>query len=579
MTEEAKDKEPLLAPIPGAPFIPLGYDHGDYYYLASGSGQIICLTGERHKGMALLMLAPLSFWEHNFRARRGVDYIKAADYLIRLQEIQGPFNIGRLRGCGPWWHENRVVLHLGNRIVYGVENGELHEVKPHEMPGEYIYERAPAVHFKLANPLPDNEAKKLPVLLSHLAWQRPISAKYVAGWIVCALIGGALTWRPHLWITGKSGSGKTWVMTNIIRVLLGKMTKFFLSNTTEAGLRQSLKRDSLPVVFDEAEGEEKRARERLQLILALVRQSSSDTQGVIAKGTPGGNADTFDVRSCFAFSSVNASLMQASDQSRVTVCELTKNYKMSLDELEDELEILLTPEYIERLYTRCIRLVPVIRNNARLLAAAVRVHLGDQRAGDQIGTLMAGNFSLESSKMLTREEAQRWVNAQDWAEAKQDKDDLEALSDEKMLYHHLLQQIFMNGQKMYTIGELVDLAMREESEIDPNEEPSPAAIDRMLWSCGFRPRQDNNGKWFLAISNTHSWIRQRLYDTRWENIRWQKVLLRLPRARRSEKSLYFGGIGTLADAVEIPVQRMKEEIEQEKEKWRVKGVDTREIPN
>jgi putative DNA primase/helicase len=105
-------------------------------------------------------------------------------------------------------------------------------------------------------------------------------------------------------------------------------------------LRQRLGCDAIPVLFDEAEGEDQRAHSRLQRILELVRQSSSETGARLIKGTATGNATSYQIRSCFAFSSINASLVQQSDRSRVTVVELTRdNMNIPFDEILAETEL------------------------------------------------------------------------------------------------------------------------------------------------------------------------------------------------------------------------------------------------
>jgi len=98
-------------------------------------------------------------------------------------------------------------------------------------------------------------------------WNEPIFSKFFAGWCVIAPICGVLSWRPHIWVNGPSGSGKTWALDNILDPLVGRLALSVQSATTEAFIRQRLKSDALPVVFDEAESEDKRGQMRMQSIL------------------------------------------------------------------------------------------------------------------------------------------------------------------------------------------------------------------------------------------------------------------------------------------------------------------------
>src|SRR3546814_12291625 len=107
----------------------------------------------------------------------------------------------------------------------------------------------------------------------------------LAGWIAIAVICGALNWRPHVWLTGSSGSGKSWLLDNVIRPLIGAIAVHCHSNSTEAGIRQTLATDARPVLFDEAESEDAKAQVRIQQVLELSRQSSSENGARPPTGT------------------------------------------------------------------------------------------------------------------------------------------------------------------------------------------------------------------------------------------------------------------------------------------------------
>ena len=82
----------------------------------------------------------------------------------------------------------------------------------------------------------------------------------LAGWVALAPTCGCLDWRPHIWLTGGAGTGKS-LIHRFISPLLHDMGVPVSGNTTEAGLRQTLKSDALPVVFDEAESMKKQIKQ------------------------------------------------------------------------------------------------------------------------------------------------------------------------------------------------------------------------------------------------------------------------------------------------------------------------------
>ena len=43
-------------------------------------------------------------------------------------------------------------------------------------------------------------------------WATPDDGRRFLGWMVAAIIGGALEWRPHLLLTAPAAQGKTWLL-------------------------------------------------------------------------------------------------------------------------------------------------------------------------------------------------------------------------------------------------------------------------------------------------------------------------------------------------------------------------------
>lgn len=528
---EAGDPEPSAPP-----FRCLGFNRGDYYYLPTGTEQLLALTAPSHTKGNLLALAPLQYWEREFPARTGADWDVAANYLIRKCEAAGTFSPEMLRGRGAWWDDGRIVLHLGHMLYV-----DRTPSSPVGIRSRFVYERGNAMHADIDNPLSVAEAGKFLDLVKMMPWDRGIDALYVAGWCVLAHIGGVLPWRPHIWVVGSKGSGKSHVMSQVIRPILGENCAFLQGETTEAGIRQTLHYDALPVLFDEAEGEDARATDRLQRILSLVRQSSSETGGRIAKGTVSGKAMSFQVRSCFAFSSINAALVQQSDRSRVTAVELKADKrKHDLEELMAAQASTLTEEFIQRFYSRAINTAAVIRQNAMVFAKAVGAVMGEQRAGDQIGTLLAGAWSLINDGPVTFEQAASWVAEHDWHDQ---REEVQGQSDEAELLSFLMAQMVrytsQNGTREVTLGELVGMALR-----DDWEEGKAATIH--LGRYGIKPDQGG-----IIVSNGADGLKRLLKNSPW-SVNWGKVLKRLPNARPVGVT-YFGYPKSESRGVWVPL--------------------------
>jgi len=529
------------------PFRCLGIDEGHYYYLPVSTQQVTAISAGTHTNKSyLLSIAPLWWYEMRFPSKQGADWTEATDQLMRWSEEKGTFDAARVRGRGAWFDAGKSILHLGDRLLV---NGEETDLTDHKT--RFIYEKKPALEaLKPEGHLDEDDAILLHAICGMLNWQKPVNATLFAGWLVLAPICGALQWRPHAWLTGQRGTGKSWVFDNIVGPVLGASSLTVQSTSTEAGIRQRLKQDARSVVFDEAEGENQSARKRMQAVLELARQASSDSLAEIAKGTAGGKAMSFKIRSMFLMGSINVGLAQASDKSRFTVLSLTKpkpgaGGREQFEALEESVNNTLTKKYCAALRSRTYQLIPVIRESARVFAKVAAEHIGNQRAGDQLGALLAGAWSLKSSEAVTLAEAREYVTGQDWG---MDGDE-SADSDEVMLIQELLQaQVRFDSQQGHKIRSVAELVQKVDSTPDYHDyEITIDEADIALSRNGFRVMKSN-----LIISESHQEIRKMLKDTPWGG-GWARILERLPSAEKMD-SARFAGIKNRA--VKIPIKEI-----------------------
>jgi putative DNA primase/helicase len=275
---------------------------------------------------------------------------------------------------------------------------------------------------------------------------------FLLGWTVLAPVCGALDWRPHAWITGGAGTGKTTILKHFLRPLLGGIYQAATGGTTEAGLRGTLRSDAIPVVFDEFEQNEQRDKQIVQNVLALARIASSEG-GKIYKGTTSGGANAFEIRSMFCVSSINVALIQKADIDRFCVLGLRKD-PLDKDEwtaFEQDILATITPDCGRQLIARTVQNIPTIRKNAHTLAKALAIQFG-QRYGDQYGTLLAGAWSLSpgGGEPLTVEQAHAWIKTMNWESQQTDPSD----ADEVKCLNHILNTMVLADNHRITIREL-----------------------------------------------------------------------------------------------------------------------------
>ncbi len=535
-TQALESVSKASTPSQNAPFIALGYVEGQYYYLSRQTNQVVALTAAAHGKLPLLSLAPMSYWGKAYGTDNGgIAWNSAAGEMMAACSRMGVFDYSCIRGRGAWFDNGRPVVHLGNSVIV---NGERRPPGQPEAEG-YIYPAAIPIPIDYANPLQSAEAARLSTLCDMLPWERPINGRLLAGWLALAPICGALAWRPHIWISGAAGTGKSWIMDNIMRPMLGRVGLFVQGDTTEAGIRQALGYDARPVLFDEAEGESERSQVRMQNVMALMRQSSSENGSVIVKGSMSGAVKVYCVRSCFAFSSIGVGIKQHSDRTRVTVLSLVKpDSDLAAErfaEIRAETADLLSRHWVGGLHARMIALIPIIRENSETFAKAAAVAIGSQRMGDQVGALLAGAYALHNDGLITQEDAAGYVDKQDWEE----QTAIQETPDERLCLDRILQHVIRlqdNGHTTeHSVAELISLS---DSGLDPDGNAYRATLLRL----GIRVSTDE-----IAIANQHAGLQKILAGTNWAD--WGRILKRIPGAVATNIPIRFAGMKARATTI------------------------------
>ena len=515
--------------LDGAPFRFLGYDDGMFFYLPDGVGQIVPLMAGSHRDLQLLAMAPLYWWTERFEKENKdgtvtCNWKAAADAVIQESKLAGVYNPSKIRGRGAWIDDGRVILHLGDQIIF---NGETISIDDWET--KFIYQIGQTLAWENVKPLPQGDDDGMPGsaqllrLCEMLPWRHAMSAKLFAGWCALAPICGVLSWRPHIWVSGPAGSGKSYTLTNVVEPLLGSTMLAVQSATTEAGIRQKLKSDALPVMFDEAESEDQRSQSRIQGILELARQASSENGAGIIKGTTSGVSMEFKIRSMFCFASIGVATVNEADKSRCTVLEFYKrNDVAAFDALKQLWAVTIgTDGFTAGIRARSLSLALTIKANAASFTKACALRLGDQRAGDQIGTLLAGAFSLTSTRTVTLEEATKIIADYDWTMFEKATSDADEWKCWNRLIDAQVRVKDVNGVDSYSIGELISVA--RQSSIDETSLNARGVLMRTginITAKGI----------YIACSSTHAELAKIFNGTAFSG-KWKEYLQRLPDAK------------------------------------------------
>lgn len=257
----------------------------------------------------------------------GFVYADVKKVLIEAASFAGIFDPeGRVRERGAHrGQDGELILHCGDAVLLGgLErvNGEPQRPlwkEPGLIDG-FVYPTKPSVPKPAPEPAGPDAAMKLLGLLKTWNWVRKrIDPHLLLGLLGAMSVAGALPWRPHGWITGSKGTGKSTLNGEhgLISMLMGDGV-IRTADATEAGLRQITKLQTLPIMFDELEPEEQ--SNKSNAVIKLARLASSGAK--IHRGSQDHNAAEFAAQTCFLFSSILIPPMLAQDRSRLTFFEL-----------------------------------------------------------------------------------------------------------------------------------------------------------------------------------------------------------------------------------------------------------------
>lgn len=518
----------------GGYFKPLGWDSESrfqrFYFYSRLSNAILAFSTSKFTKQHVVQLAPIEFWQNECFDKS--EFI--ADYLITMCNAVGYFDLQSIRGRGAWKESDRIIFHTGMQLLSDKIRYNLGSIDT-----DFTYEMRKNIRIPIETSMDKLECSLLTKILSSLNWNTDADGKLLAGWLAIAPVCGALSWRPHCWITGPRGNGKTYVLEQIIHPVLSD----FCINAqgtaaTEAAIRQKLNSDAMPVTIDESEGNDENAARRMQEVIALARAGSSEKSPAIPKGGKDGKATDYFVRSCFLMVSINPQLVNDSDKRRFTIFELAKhNSEDKFKELNKKKKHTITGDFGLRFIARMVNLLPNMLKSIYIFTEAISELVGDRAVADQYGALLGGWWHTWNDDVVEPEMALE--EAATILHIKGILDDKEDLTDEQRCLQTILQhETRIEGDFIgtVTVGELVEYA----SEYNPQAKIKQDAADERLQRLGLRVVEEQKEK-YLLILNTSVFVKQVLSRTPWA-VSYSTVLTRHPGAAKRNTTRFSSGL-------------------------------------
>jgi len=537
----------------------LGYSkneksHLTYWFYSYEPKMVVCFTASGLTKSNLMTLAPILWWESRFpgpgNSKLNMD--SAVQSLIAACNRVGIFDEEKIRGRGAWRDNDKVVLHVGNKLIIDGKKCGLHQFE-----SNYIYEVNKPIKYGGVSALNKFDAYKFMELMQWFSWDRPETAYTFAGWLVIAPFCGILDNRPNGWLTAQSGTGKTWIQENVVRRILGDIAISVNSDTTAPGIRQSLQSDARPLIFDETEAESIQARQRLKDVLMMLRGSFSNGESKIIKGGMDGRAKAYEIKTMAMFSSIGVYLDPKADKRRFTIFGLKNDSSKrddAFDQYKEKYFSIVTDDYIRALQERTINMLPIIIQNVKVFSKAINKKLNDTSVSDLLGGLLAGAWSLMSDDVVEFNQAFEFVDRFEWNNEKIIKDE----KDEILMFQEIMStQIRIDNINSFTIGELLSFEhnplLINELMISNDTARFRYEINRALGNYGIKYVKGR-----ICFANNNPALKRLMYNSAWVHA-IDQLLLRLPDAEKDNPREYVRGQGSKR-GISVPVELLTEYV-------------------
>lgn len=551
--DSSEPDEPKELVIPQDDIRAIGYDGELSYYYSKFTRQVRALKAKEHTANNFLSMAESSWWLSKFdNGKDSIDWQEASSYMMSKCRLAGIYDAQRLRGRGCWIDDGRIVLHLGDQLIVNGEPVELDSFQ-----SKYVYQASRKKRLPV-KPLDNESANGIIQAMSKVGWERPASALLLAGWCVLAPICGTLDWRPHIWITGGSGSGKSTIKDCFIKTLVDDMGMYLTLRSTTAGVQQEMKADAFSIVIDEFVDYGGRAtKDKIQAFLDMMRDASGGNE-VVLKGSTNGQSVRYECHSMVALMGIQVCTNEQAVLNRTAQLALKSHANKTIEDKKRnegqwsdvqhtiDQKIYAIPNIGNRLFARTLDLIDVIHYNIKVFKKAANTYFGSARHADQYGSLLAGAYSLISDSKVNEMTALNFIESYDWdsyTEDSEEDEQTQALSDIMQI------NIRVEGEGMpkeKTIGEWVDMSRSG----DPVGSISKQHIDEQLARHGIKVRLDG-----IVIANNNDKLSKLLQGKPW-GIKWSKFLKRLTdldgNPLKSTKSPVYFHAGYSQRAVEIP---------------------------
>jgi len=522
--------------IPGGGFA-LGYQGDTNYMWSRVTQQVVAIPPAGFSAMRLKATFGARWCNAHYTVipEQGdayFDHQRMADDIMAACQDAGVYHESKQRATGTWLAEDGGLV-CNSDVVFS-EKGE---VQPRIAVGSKYVMPVGKTGLDLA---PDdahatpNEVLEFERALDAWEWSTMSAAALVLGWIACAVFAGALTWRAHLYITGRAGAGKS-TLARLLGAVFGRGAARPTGQLTQAGLLQILGARAIPCIVDETEAGKSNRSTLAALEVARWASSMTESDDGVLRGTAQGKSLTYRVFSPFLFLGINLPKLEHADQSRAVTLEMTSQRRS----VNGTVPRLFSDERYCAGQGRKLRRLAIARWSVfqaalPLFRQGITSRKGTARQADTYGSLIAGYWCLKSAELPTAADVSSLTECLQLPS----EEDVLSESDEVRCLDLLLY-----SKVTVPLVEQLGEFSRSMTVADAIQHycAAPKAqwrLERALQNFGVRIL-DEDGVWKVAIASSpeHKELQRFFAGSPWKNGCWSLILRRMPGGRGDTQRL------------------------------------------
>lgn len=444
----------------------------------------------------LFKIAPYSWYCKNYGnesedGKVTINWTKVVEEFTIKSLEAGFFNKSKVKGTGVWRDKDNFIFNNGTEIYPKINHENLNN----------FYNEIDAIDktTKIEKPLSLEEMQKIYQGISKLSLGNNESHAYLAAWMVQANILSIFKKRFHIWITGETSSGKSWIQEELLEKCIYNCIRS--KNASAASIYPIVEDNAIPIILDESEPD----KNQIKSIVQMARDATDSDGATKQRTNPQQEIITFKSMCTFAMGSIDIMNLQPQDKNRFFFIDVIPRSKSGQTQ-EDFIEVQNIVDFLQknknRFFTRCYNRIPQILENEKIAYKLLKEKniFKIERTNELVAVMIACLLEYHTEEKLNKEIFEIIIKELDLENNYYINDAKTTASEE--CYHELMS-MNIDAYNHKTLAFCLEL-IKDKKEINKDE---MHGVVRMIQSHGMRYFPENDT---LFIASNSKMIKQKL---------------------------------------------------------------------